>query len=174
MPGAKWRNHHSVQGGFRVDLPAAVKPNLPIPGLKRDPKMKVEGTMLLKRGELYAVMYWDVPPAAERKQTDEKLLDESVRGIEREPAVRNVVRQQAVVVSGRPGREIEYIATDGGTYICRVVVGEKRLYAAVGGGRFVRSDNANIRRFLDSFEVVAEPEELPPVRRRKNEKVKAR
>jgi predicted Zn finger-like uncharacterized protein len=154
LPNANWRKHESVPGGFRVDLPAQVKENMPIPGMKPDPIMRVEGTMLLKRGELYAVMYWDMPPANRRNRTDDDLLDEAVNGIKEEPVVRALVRQEPVVVSGFAGREIEYVATDGGTYICRVVVADSRLYSVIGGGRFARPGNANIRRFLDSFEVI--------------------
>ena len=123
--------------------------------------------LLLKRGELYAVMYWDIPPGDQRAESDDKLLDEAARGIKDEPVVRTVVRQEPRVVSGFPAREIEYVATDGGTYLCRVVVAEGRLYAVVGGGRFVRPGNANIRRYLDSFEVTSgnqHPRKPPPGR----------
>ena len=68
LPDAKWRKHESAQGGFRVDLPAQPKRNMPIPGMKADPNTHVEGAMLLKRGELYAVMYWDIPPADQRAE----------------------------------------------------------------------------------------------------------
>src|SRR5262245_58514468 len=34
LPGERWRTHESVQGGYKVDLPAAPKKNMPIPGLK--------------------------------------------------------------------------------------------------------------------------------------------
>ena len=38
----------------------------------------------------------------------------------------------------------------------RIVVAGSRLYVAVGGGRFVRPGNANIRRFVDSFQVTGQ------------------
>jgi hypothetical protein len=165
MPGAHWRTHESSRGGYKVDLPANPKANMPIPGLKPDPKMTVEGAILWKRGEVYAVMYWDIPPANVRAQADQVLLDAAERGVEEEPEVQRIVRKQAITVSGFPGLEIEYVATDGGTYIGRFIVADSRLYALVGGGRFVHPGNANIRRFLDSF-VVTDPQLRPRRARR--------
>lgn len=153
MPGASWRTHESARGGFKVDLPAEPKANMPIPGMKPDPNMKVEGAILWKRGEFYAVMYWDILPARARAQADRMLLDAAERGIEEEPEVRRIVRKEAISVSGFPGMEIEYLATDGGTYIGRFIVADSRLFALVGGGRFVNPGNANVRRFLNSFAV---------------------
>jgi hypothetical protein len=67
--------------------------------------------------------------------------------------VKRVVREQKLAVSGFPAREVEFLGNDGGTYIARVVIADTRLYIVVGGGRFVRPGNANIRRFIDSFKV---------------------
>ena len=122
--------------------------------------MKLEGTVLWKRGEFYAVMYYDVPPADFRMQTDEMLLAEAERGLEHEAEVESVVRKQPITVSGFKGVEMEYIATDGGTYICRFIVANNRIYSLVGGGRFVSSGNANVRRFLDSF-TINQPKPAP-------------
>ena len=44
LPGANWRPYESARGGFKVDLPADAKTDMPIPGMKPDPNMKVEGT----------------------------------------------------------------------------------------------------------------------------------
>lgn len=172
LPGANWRTHESAPGSFRVDFPAPPQDNLPIPGLKADPNMKLEGTILWKRGEVYAVMYYDIPAATVRVKTDEMLLAEAERGVEREAEVESIVRKQSIKVSGFKGKEIEYIAKDGGTYIGRIIVANDRLYTVVGGGRFVSPGNANIRRFLDSFTIVQTnpAPELAP--RRRPEKAK--
>jgi hypothetical protein len=165
MPGASWRTHESARGGFKVDLPAEPKANMPIPGMKADPNVTVEGAILWKRGEFYAVMYWDILPAKARAQADEALLDSAEQGVEQEPEVRRIVRKETITVSGFHGREIEYVATDGGTYIGRFIVADSRLYALVGGGRFVHPGNVNVRRFLDSF-AVTDPKLRPgPARR---------
>ena len=116
--------------------------------------MKLEGTILWKRGEVYAVMYYDIAPADFRMQTDEMLLAEAERGVEHEAEVERIVRKEPITVSGFKGLEIEYVATDGGTYIGRFIVANNRLYTLVGGGRFVSPGNANIRRFLDSFTII--------------------
>jgi hypothetical protein len=168
LPDAKWRTHESKEGGFKVELPAAPKKELPIPGMKADPNMKVEGTMLWRRGEFYAVMYWDIPPAAARVETDKKLLDAAVKAMETDPEVRRVVRDVPITVSDFAGREVEYVATDGGTYIGRFVIADSRLYGVVGGGRFVHPGNANVRRFLDSF-AVTDPKLLRAAKQRARE-----
>src|SRR5262245_14551983 len=153
IPGERWQKHESVQGGFKVDLPATPKTDMPIPGVKPDPKLKVEGAILWKRGEFYTITYADIAARNVRLQTDEALLDEAVRSIETEREVQRVVRKDPIGVCGFPGREIEFVSTDGGTYVARVIIADTRLYVLIGGGRFVGPNNANIRRFLDSFEI---------------------
>jgi predicted Zn finger-like uncharacterized protein len=150
LPGEDWKRHQSAAGGFAVDLPGPAKSDLPIPGLKNEPGLKVEGTMLLKRGEFFAVFYRDLPFGAVAGQ---EALDEAVKGIRNEPDIRQVVRNEQLTVSGFAGREVEYLYSDGGTYVARIVITPQRLYIAVAGGRFVRPGNTNVRRFLDSFEV---------------------
>ena len=111
-------------------------------------------------------MYWEIPPADTRAESDEKLLDQAERGVEQEPTVRRVVRKTPITVSNFRGVEIEYIATDGGTYVARLIVADSRLYGVVGGGRFVQPGNDNIRRFLDSFTIIdlnLRPNAPPPV-----------
>lgn len=152
LPSAKWRMHQSTKGGFKVELPAAPRSSMPIPGLKPDPTLKIEGTILWKNGEFYAVMYEDLNVQFGRGP-DEAFLNEAVKALETETEVRSVVRKDPITVSGFPGREVEYVASDGGTYVARLVIAENRFYRAVGGGRFVSPNNANIRRFLDSFAV---------------------
>ncbi len=153
IPNERWQTHHSVEGGFKVDLPARQQKNLPVPGAKDDPNLKVEGAIFWKRGEFYAVMYTPVPPPGSRGETDERVLDESVRAMETDHEVRRVVRKERITVSGFPGREVEFVGTDGGTYLARVVIADRLLYVAIAGGRFVGPGNANIRRFLDSFQL---------------------
>jgi hypothetical protein len=82
---------------------------------------------------------------------DDELLDYAVNAIKEEPVVRTLVRQVPVMLSGFAGHEIEYVATDSRTYICRVIAAYSRLYPKIGGGRFIKLGNANIRRFLDSM-----------------------
>ena len=153
LPGAKWRTHESTRGGFRVEFPAEPRTNMPIPGLVADPDVQTEGAILWKRGEFFVVWYRAIVPARQRVETDQQLLAEAERGIEREPEVQRIVSKKPITVSGFPGIEIEYVARDGGNYVARVIVADQRMYALVGGGRFVGPGNANVRRFLDSFAV---------------------
>jgi hypothetical protein len=156
LPGENWRRHQSGEGGFAVDLPAPVKKDMPIPGVKPEPGQKVEGTVLWKRGEVYAVVYIDISPAGQRAVDDEAALDAAVKEMRADPEAR-VVREDRVKVSGFPGREVESLYSDGGTYVTRFVVADRRFYVLITGGRFVRPGNANVRRFLDSFEVTDPP-----------------
>jgi len=153
LPGAEWRTHESVRGGFKIELPAEPREDLPIPGLKADPTLQVEGTVLWKRGEFYAVMYQDLPDLGVPPPAD-MALNLAIQGIEADPEVRAIVRKVPVTISGFPAREVEYVGTDGGTYVARFVIAGNRFYRVVGGGRFVKPGNDNVRRFLDSFEVL--------------------
>lgn len=153
LPGENWRRHESVAGGYAVEVPGAMRNDVPIPGMKIDPNVKIEGTVLWKRGEVYLVSYMPLPPAGARGRTDDAILDELVREMQADPEIKRVVRNERITVSGFPAREIEYVYEDNGTYIGRMVITDRFLYTAVGGGRFVRPGNANVRRFLNSFEV---------------------
>jgi hypothetical protein len=152
LPGEKWHTHRSP-GGYSVDVPIDPNPNLQIPGVAPDPNLHTEGGVLWRRGECYVVLYGEVLPRTLRAESDEDLIREAVRGMSQSPDVRRVVRDEAVAVSGFPGHEIEFEGTDGGTYVGRVVIADRRVFMVIGGGRFVRPKNANIRRFVDSFRV---------------------
>src|SRR5579883_266694 len=153
LPSEQWRTYQSPNGGYSADFPIKPNPNMQIPGMPPDPNLKVEGGLLWKRGECYAVMYGDVPPKNARGMSDEQLLRESVKGMNANKDVRRILLDEAITVSGFPGREVEYEWTDNGIYTARIVITNRRLYVAIGGGRFVRRGNANIRRFIDSFKI---------------------
>ena len=154
LPGENWQKHESAKGGFAVDLPAKPRPDMDkISGVPAEPGMHTEGTILLRRGEAYAIVYRDLPPANTREVSDEKLIDEAVKAMRTDKEVRTVLRDEPITVSGFPGREIEFRGTDGGWYAARVIVADTRIYVLVGGGKFVKAGNANIHRFLGSFEI---------------------
>ncbi len=153
LPGEEWQTHNSAAGGFSVELPAKPQSNMQLPDQQPGENMKVEGTMLWKRVEEYVVIYADIPPARIRGASADTILDEAVRGMETQGEVRRVVRQENIKVSGFPGREIEFVGKDGGTYLSRVIVADSKLYVLVAGGRFTRPGNASIRRFMNSFKI---------------------
>lgn len=155
IPGEKWQRHESPAGGFSVEAPTPLHKDMLVPGMKPDPNLKVEGGILWKRGEAYFVTYTDLPPREARGATDEAMLDEAVNDMKADPEISRVVRTDPITVSGAPAREIEYVYGDGGTYVGRVIVADRRLYVLVAGGRFARPANANARRFLDSFKLTA-------------------
>ena len=153
LPGEKWHKHQSPEGGFAVDLPVPAKKGSPIPGMKLEPGQQAEGAVLWKRGEVYLISYVPVPPVGQRAATEEALLDQAVQEMKNDRNIKRVVRNERVTVSGFPGREVEYLYEDNGTYVGRIIISNRRLYIVVAGGRLVSPGNANVRRFLDSFEI---------------------
>jgi hypothetical protein len=151
LPGEQWRTHQSPQGGYSVEIPVEPKQNMAALGVKPEPGVHVEGGLLWKRGECYVVTYVDRP--AFSGQSDEELLRDMVREMQRGPEIKRTVREVPITVSGYPGREVEFIGDDGGWYLARLVVTERRAFIVLGGGRFVKADNPNIRRFVESFKV---------------------
>lgn len=152
VPDPEWRPYDSAKGGgFRVELPAPPRDDMAdrAQGAKGQ---TAEGTYLRTRAESYAVLHWTVKPTRERARTepDEDWLDHQVKI---RTAGKTVVRTEPVEVSGFPGREFEYRNEKGGTFVGRVVVADSRAYVLIAGGRFTRPGNANVRRFLDSFEI---------------------
>jgi hypothetical protein len=156
IPGEDWHTHQSPQGGYAVEIP--VKPTKDMQkmiGMKPEPGVTVEGNVLVKRLECYAITYADVEPRHLRARSDEQILREVVQEMTKDPEVVRVSRDVPITVSGHPGREVEFITDDGGTYLARLVVADRKVYIVIGGGRFVKSGNANIRRFVDSFQVTS-------------------
>jgi hypothetical protein len=153
IPGERWQTHHSVEGGFQVDLPGTPDRNMAIPDRQPGDLTKAEGTILWKRLEEYVVVYGSLPPPGMRGATDEALLDEGIRGMQTSGEVKRLVRNEKTTVSGFPAREFEFRSHDGGTYFGRIVVTDKRLYVVIGGGIFARSGNTSVRRFVNSFQV---------------------
>ncbi len=154
LPGAKWQKHESVKGGFKVDLPAAPRDDLPkLAGKERAPGVQMEGTILFSRAEEFAVVYGDAGPAGQQFGADKQQIDEAVKGMQSTGDVRAVLSQKDITVGGFPAREVEFSAKSGGWYVARIVVAEGRVYVLIAGGRFARPGNENARRFLDSFEI---------------------
>lgn len=169
-----WRTHESQAGGFRVDLPGPPRSDMAVwAGIKGDPNVKVEGTILFLRLEDYGVVYGDIDPAKRAQATDDAIMDDAVTGmLEAAPGGR-VVRQGPVTVSGFPGREVVIDAPGQGVAVGRVVVAETRLFIAVSGGRMGDPGGDRARRFLDSFEVT-EPRLLARRRQREDADRQAR
>ncbi|MBY0457498.1 MAG: hypothetical protein K2V38_09195, partial [Gemmataceae bacterium] len=97
-----------------------------------------------------------------------KQLDAAVEGIRAGQDVASVVGSRDVSVGPFPAREVEYTTHDGALFVARVVVAEGRVYVVVAGGQFTKAGNANVRRFLDSFEVT-DPARKAAVQKRLDE-----
>jgi hypothetical protein len=151
MPGPQWHKHESRAGGFKVDLPAPRHDIDRVGGviLRQE---HAEGTILAGKLEEYAVSYRDLTPQ-QRGAGEEKLIDAEVQKLKANRAVEGIRREDPIAVSGCPGREVEFVSVNGGTYVVRIVVADTRVYKAFAGGQFAKPGNANVRRFLDSFEI---------------------
>jgi hypothetical protein len=166
LPDENWRTYQSPQGGFSVEIPVEPKQDMKAYGVKPDSGVRVEGGLLWKRGEFYTISYGEVTPKFARAASDDQILREMVQALSTNPESR-VLRDTPITVSGFPGREVEFAETDGGTNLARVVLADRRVYVVMGGGRFVKTGNPNIRRFVDSFKVNNTnpfPNGVPPTR----------
>ena len=151
--GPNWRTHESVNGGFKVDLPAAPRDDMPdLARIRNQGEVKIEGTLLVTKFEEYSVIYADIQ--APLRGSDDAILNEAVKGLERDTPGAKVVRDTPVAVGNFPAREVAFTHPEGGTYIARIVVADTRLYLIVAGGpQMTAIGNDRVRRFLDSFKV---------------------
>jgi len=128
----QWRIHESAAGGFRVELPAAPRPDIAqMTRAHLPPGVRIEGTVLLLKLEQYAVVYRDIEPATRQTLTDDDILAEAVKGIKDELPTARLVRDDRVTVSGFPGREVVMEVPGQETGVWRVVVAETRLYVVL-------------------------------------------
>lgn len=118
-------------------------------GLPPQPGATVEGTA--RRDTAFAVIWNDLPGGRNPTATDDQILDASVRGVQQEFARNQVVASEAIEVNGFPAREV-IVTAPGEGYVFRVVLAETRLYF-VAVGPAASGNDANVRRFLDSFRI---------------------
>jgi hypothetical protein len=150
-----WKKYTSVEGGFSVTLPAEPKGNKII--LDTEVGRTYLNLYLLNRKDdkfAYSVGYVDYPPELFQKKSIIQILNDA-----RDSAARNIqgvlTSESEVSIKQYPGREIVIEAFKG-----QVIVKGKfflvgnRLYQlmATTGKKF--ADSYNIKRFLDSFELI--------------------
>src|SRR5206468_1216175 len=86
---------------------------------------------------------------------EEDVLKKSVEGLATE-VNGTVVRETPKTIDNFPAREVVYSTQDGAHFHCLIVLTKTRAFVAAAGGPFVSAGgNKRIRRFLDSFHVVA-------------------
>lgn len=151
----KWRPHESLAGGFKVEFPAA-----PRDDVANDPAARragvnsaVEGTLLRLRSEEYVVMYIEIPAQRRQTMTDDGLFQDAIDNVKLEQPDVHFTRNDPVVVSGFPARELECTSHKLGSAILRIVLAETRAYVVIAAGRGANANNERFRRFIDSFEV---------------------
>jgi hypothetical protein len=155
LPKPAWRTHESARGGYKVELPAPPRDDMEKRlGVPPKDGVTVEGTVFGIPREEFAVVWNDLPAGGNGPQADRQVIEAAVRVFETGADVARVARNEPLTVSGFPAREVEVLMKGGGTVVTRVVLADSRLYVVTAGGRSVRSGNARVRRFLDSFEVI--------------------
>jgi predicted Zn finger-like uncharacterized protein len=168
----KWHTHKSTKGGFEVELPGPLRPNMEeMAKVKNPDDFHVEGTFLPFEGEVFVVMYGDINANDRQNKTDEQILDEVVKGMREDDPQLQIVRSTPITVSGFPGRELVVSHPDG-TGVYRIVVAEDRLYVVFAGGHDAAESSAQVRRFLDSFKIT-DPTLLARAEKRKRDKEQA-
>ncbi len=165
-PDAKWQQHESKDGGFKVELPGSPKPDVAkATGLSLEKDTRAEGTVLLRRAEKFVVIYRDIKSTKERLKTDDQELDERVEKLRKGLNAEQLLRNESITVGGFPGREIEFQTKGNRWYVARVIVADTRVYIVLVGGGMAHPDDADVRRFLDSFEIT-EPKLVEEGKRR--------
>lgn len=157
LPPPDWQEHESAKGGFRVELPGEPRSDM-AQRVRTQPGRNhkgVEGTYLWTRVENYIIAYRDIERDGKKgKKSAAEILDEEVTAITSDAnIVQPLDRNDTIEVQGCPAREFEYQFKNGGVITGRVIIADTRVYVLVAGGKFTGSDDENVRRFLDSFEI---------------------
>lgn len=167
IPGAKWQKHESKDGGFRVEMPNKLQPDVAKAAKinLKDAKGKgvqSEGTVLLKRGAAqFIVFYTDGPSEKERAnkkpaESDEQVAEKTVQQLldamqdndqKGLPPIRKPTSS-----AGFDGQQVDFQARSG-FYTARVIVADTRVYVVLAGGGVTMPNDPDVRRFLDSFEI---------------------
>lgn len=151
----RWKEHKPADGGYRVEFPAPLNPNIAREAqLELGKGERVDGAMLVGRLELYWVWYSPFEGPWRKAVNEDALLDQAERSMAKDGKGR-IVRSTPKKVDGFPAREIVIASNEGeGHYHCLIVVGKEKLYIVVAGGLFTKAEgSARTRRFLDSFQL---------------------
>ncbi len=158
LPNAEWHEHKSKDGGFRVELPGPMRENVERPvGLHIDDEAKSEGAST-KRGTVFVVLYRDHKDDKKPRETDEQLIEKAIQNIQKAVGA-DTANSKEVKVGELVGREVEFPRGRNrgkGWFLARVVVADSRVYIVLAGGGFTKPGDADVRRFLDSFQVTDE------------------
>ena len=153
LPDAKWEEHESKEGQFKVKLPAKPQPDIAkSAGLTLEKGTRAEGAVLLRRAEKFVVVYRDIEPTRKRATTDQQVLDERVEQLRKGLGGGQLGTSVEITVGGFPGREVE-IQAKTGWHAAQVIVADTRVYIVLVGGGRAQSGDAHVRPFFDSFEI---------------------
>lgn len=150
-----WQEFRSPTGNFTVDLPAKARPDMAQIAGKQGafkPGVTCEGTLLLARLEEYCVVYGDLPPGPRGPADDDRILNAALEGIKNAQPPGRVISEKPITVSGFRGREVE-LRIGEQRRLARIVLTPRRIYTVIAGGPFTDPDDANVRRFIDSFKI---------------------
>ena len=144
----RWIEHRSAEGGYRIEMPGALKAS-------SEPRELVDGrsTTIATVEAIKGAMKFQASHAAfpagylpaDRWRVLERMRDGTIED-------GTLVRQRRLSMSGLPG--LEYVMLDEGRYavLRGTVVGDVVYHIGVFGGRNADVDkDPDVRRFLDSF-----------------------
>ena len=153
----KWQTYESKDGGFKVELPAAVRQDVTVRGTNPNQKLsyKIEGTHLWNRNEDYAVLYKDIDSAEKRKGNTKIVIQETINEFAKAGLASNG-RGGDFVMNGFPATEIKFQNNFGGKYTVHVIVADARLFILLVGKNMGFPDEENAKRFFNSFAIIDE------------------
>ena len=147
-----WQTFHSSEGRFQARFPV-----LPKPSTKQgaDYLHHLFTAVMQDQAVTFVVDYFDLSPEQTKQHAtpDERLKwvqDKLVSDTEEFSA-------KKIQQAGFPGRELQFTGTEGALMIARLLVVENRMYqyAVTGPASRVSAVSEDVRRFLDSFSLVA-------------------
>ena len=156
LPGANWQKHESSEGGFKVDLPGELHP-----GIEKQANIRLEpggnahaeGAPLARKLQQYMVIYRDIDGTKKREDaegSDEKQLDTAMNKLLGTGA-KLKGEPKELTVGGFPARDFEFQSPKG-WYVVRIIVADTRQYILLVHSA-LRPNAADVRRFVDSFEI---------------------
>jgi hypothetical protein len=157
MPKPNWHEHKSEKGGYTVQFPGKVQPDVEqAAGLRLEEGEKSEGAVA-SWSEQYIVIYKDGPGTKERaakNETDEQEIDVAIDKLLTSAGAGKPDPDKRMTVGGFPARQVTFHC-DSGWYTVRMIVADTRVYSLIVHSLSHPVDT-NVSKFMDSFQITDE------------------
>jgi hypothetical protein len=153
--GQNWETFSPADGKFSVEFPGP-----PTQKIQRVPtaagELVAHSFAYEEKDYAYTVGYSDYPAGVMQPGLEDRILDSA-----RDGAVENVrgklVSEERIALNGHPGRNLKVTILSGrGTVDARIFLVGNRLYTAIASSETERASASDVRRFLDSFQILAQ------------------